>query len=147
MGIDENIYKLEKEGFVIEKDNDNYQVSFPEDKAQIWEDFIKHYLEVEYWNEYLAKDKVVFLFHLEEGYKRYEVIDFVNDEVLNLCEKLCDCKFESINVYTDQTVHTARRFSAWLPPIQCTLSGQQCIIIQVSLSLQLLAAIREALPG
>ena len=40
MGIDENIYKLEKEGFVIEKDNDNYQVSFPEDKAQIWEDFI-----------------------------------------------------------------------------------------------------------
>lgn len=96
MGIDENIYKLEKEGFVIEKDNDNYQVSFPEDKAQIWEDFIKHYLEVEYWNEYLAKDKVVFLFHLVDGYKRFEVIDFVNDEVLALCEKLCDCKFESI---------------------------------------------------
>lgn len=35
MGIDENIYILESEGFVIEKDNDNYQVSFPEDKAQI----------------------------------------------------------------------------------------------------------------
>ena len=27
------------------------------------------------------------------------------------------------DVYTDQTEHTARRFSAWLPPIQCTLSG------------------------
>ena len=26
MGIDENIYRLEKEGFVIEKDNDKYQV-------------------------------------------------------------------------------------------------------------------------
>ena len=26
-------------------------------------------------------------------------------------------------VYTDQTEHTARRFSAWLPLMQCTLSG------------------------
>ena len=68
IGIDKNIYKLESEGFVIEKDNDNYQVSFPEDKAQIWED----------------------------GYKRFEVIDLVNGVVLALCEKLCDCKFESI---------------------------------------------------
>lgn len=34
-----------------------------------------------------------------------------------------------INVNTDQTEHTARRFSAWLPPIQCTLSGHQCMLI------------------
>lgn len=32
-------------------------------------------------------------------------------------------------VNTDQTEHTARRFSAWLPPIQCTLSGHQCMLI------------------
>ena len=32
-------------------------------------------------------------------------------------------------VYTDQTEHTARRFSAWLPPIQCTLSGHQCMML------------------
>ena len=32
-------------------------------------------------------------------------------------------------VYTDQTEHTARRFSAWLPPIQCTLSGYQCMML------------------
>lgn len=32
-------------------------------------------------------------------------------------------------VYTDQIEHTARRFSAWLPPIQCTLSGHQCMMI------------------
>lgn len=32
-------------------------------------------------------------------------------------------------VYTDQLEHTARRFSAWLPPIQCTLSGHQCMMI------------------
>lgn len=34
-----------------------------------------------------------------------------------------------IFVNTDQTEHTARRFSAWLPPIQCTLSGHQCMLI------------------
>ena len=33
------------------------------------------------------------------------------------------------DVYTDQIEHTARRFSAWLPPIQCTLSGHQCMMI------------------
>lgn len=34
-----------------------------------------------------------------------------------------------VTVNTDQTEHTARRFSAWLPPIQCTLSGHQCMLI------------------
>ncbi len=72
------------------------KVAFPEEKAEIWEEFIKEHLEVEYWNEYLTEDKVIFLFHLENGFKRYEVNDYVNDEVLSLCEKLCDCKFESI---------------------------------------------------
>ena len=32
-------------------------------------------------------------------------------------------------VYTDQTEHTARCFSAYLPPIQCTLSGHQCMML------------------
>ena len=32
-------------------------------------------------------------------------------------------------VYSDQIEHTARRFSAWLPPIQCTLSGHQCMML------------------
>jgi len=96
MGIDKSIFELEKQGFVIEKDGENYQISFPKDKAQVWEDFIKQHLEVEYWNEYLTDDKVIFIFHLEDGFKRYEVENFVDDEVLALCEKLCECKFESI---------------------------------------------------
>lgn len=37
--------------------------------------------------------------------------------------------FSLPDVNTDQTEHTARRFSAWLPPIQCTLSGHQCMLI------------------
>lgn len=28
--------------------------------------------------------------------QKHEVKDYDNDEVLGLCEKLCDCKFESI---------------------------------------------------
>ena len=44
----------------------------------------------------MAEDKIIFLFHLPDGFKRYEVIDYENDEVLSLCEKLCECKFESI---------------------------------------------------
>ena len=52
--------------------------------------------QVEYWNEYLTEDKVIFIFHLPDGFRRYEVKDYDNDEVLGLCEKLCDCKFESI---------------------------------------------------
>ena len=69
---------------------------------------------MEYWNEYLAKDKVVFIFHLEEGYKRFEVVDFVNDEVLGLCEKLCDCKFASIkkmlldNLFYSQVINQGK---------------------------------------
>lgn len=89
-------YNFESQGFIIEPAGKNYKVSFPEEKAQVWEAFIQQHLEVEYWNEYLAEDKVVFLFHLEDGFKRYEVYDYVNDEVLSLCEKLCECKFESL---------------------------------------------------
>ena len=96
MGIDNSISELEKEGFIIENDGPNYKVSFPRNKSELWESFIKGHLEVEYWNEYLTEDKVVFLFHLQDGFKRYEVDNYVNDEVLHLCEELCNCGFESI---------------------------------------------------
>ncbi len=96
MGIDTSINELKNEGFFIETDKENYMVSFPKEKAEIWEKFISKHLEVEYWNEYIADNGVVFLFHLEEGIKRYEVDNFENAEVLALCEKLCDCKFQSL---------------------------------------------------
>ena len=96
MGIDDSILSLESKGFTIDKVENNYQVSFSENNARYWEDFIKKHLEAEYWNEYLAEDKVIFIFHLPDGFKRYEVKDYDNDEVLSLCEKLCNCKFGSI---------------------------------------------------
>lgn len=65
---------------------------------QIWEQFIKDQLKVGFWNEYISKDKIVFLFKLENDFRRYEVIDFENDEVLLLCRKLFDPNINSIEV-------------------------------------------------
>ena len=97
MGIDESIYTLTQLGFVIERDEENnYMVSFHKEQVGIWEDFICKHLEVDYWNEYLTECGVVFLFHLKEGVKRYIVENYENNEVLELCEKLCECKIESI---------------------------------------------------
>ena len=96
MGIDESIYTLEEQGFEINRDGGNFMVSFSKEKAVIWEAFISAHLELGYWNEYLTEKGAVFLFHFQDGIKRYEVNDFINDEVLGLCERLCECKFESI---------------------------------------------------
>ncbi len=98
MGMDETIMNLQQRGFRIEKDKgSNYMATFDEHEAKEWETFISKHLDVGYWNEYLADDaKVVFLFHLEDGFKRYVVENFENNEVLELCEQLCECKFESL---------------------------------------------------
>lgn len=96
MGIDESVLGLTKYGFYVNRDGENYIVIFTKDKAPIWEDFISEHLQLEYWNEYFIDGKVVFLFHLRDGIKRYEVENYTNDEVLCLCERLCDCKFASL---------------------------------------------------
>ena len=96
MGIDNSILELHNDGFIIEKDGNNFMVSFPKENSHVWEDFISDHLQLGYWNEYIQNDVVIFLFHLEKGIKRYEVHRYDNDEVLSLCEKLCECKFESL---------------------------------------------------
>lgn len=96
MGIDDSILMLKAEGFDIKNDGSNYMVAFPKEISPVWESFIAQHLELGYWNEYLTEVSVVFLFHLDDGIKRYEVFDFNNNEVLSLCEKLCECKFESL---------------------------------------------------
>ena len=96
MGADDSILSLKKEGFDVNSDGSNYTVSFLKSKSVLWEEFIKSHLKLEYWNEYLSENKVVFLFRLQDGIKRFEVENYENEQVLELCEKLCDCKFESI---------------------------------------------------
>lgn len=96
MGIDDSIQALKEKGFDIKNDGSNYMVAFPRENSSIWESFILQHLELGYWNEYLTEDGVVFLFHLDDGIKRFEVHNFSSNEVLSLCEKLCECKFESL---------------------------------------------------
>lgn len=96
MGISNSIDELKTKGFIIEKDGNNFMVSFPKKMALIWETFISEQLQFEYWNEYIADNHVVFLFHLKDGIKRYEVYNFQNEEVLKLCKELCNCRFGSI---------------------------------------------------
>ncbi len=96
LGVGNSIMELASQGFAIKTDGDHYTVAFSSEKSAIWEDFISNHLELGYWNEYLTENSVVFLFHLEHGIQRYVVSDFHNDEVLALCEKLCECRFGSL---------------------------------------------------
>lgn len=96
MGIGNEINEIKGNGFIIEQFDNNFGISFAKEKANEWEEFIAKYLEQGYWNEYLTDDGVIFLFHVKDGIKKYDVKDYRNDEVLELCEKLCDCKFSSI---------------------------------------------------
>lgn len=96
MGMTEEIYNLEKEGFIIEKDGEDFKVSFDKKLADKWETFVYKHLAEEYWNEYITEDEIIFIFHLKNGFKRYVVKNFDNDEVLKLCEEFCDRKFESL---------------------------------------------------
>ena len=96
MGIDASIMALKELGFDVVNDGNNYMVAFPKEKSSIWEGFVSTHLDVGYWNEYLTEYGVVFLFHLNDWIKRYEVHDFENAAVLSLCEELCECKFDSL---------------------------------------------------
>lgn len=98
MGVNDSIKKLIEQGFTIENDGENFMVSFPKDRASDWENYISKHLKTGYWNEYLDGNIVVFLFHLQDGIKRFEVFDYSDDDVLKLCEKLCDRKFDSLKI-------------------------------------------------
>ena len=51
---------------------------------------------------------------------------------------------KSMNVYSDHIEHTARRFSAQLPPIQCTPFGHQSIVITLEYLYHSLLAMTQA---
>ncbi len=96
MGMGDQVLALQGEGFRVERDGENFTVLFPCELAERWEDFATAHLQAGYWNEYLAGDRVVFLFCMEDGIRRYEVFDYQNDEVHALCEQLCECQLPSL---------------------------------------------------
>ena len=95
MGITD-IDDLRKNGFYIKIYGENYGISFPDDKIKIFEEFICKNLQNGFWNEYLGKEKV-FIFKSENSeIKRYVLNNDNEEEILNLCSKFANYKFESI---------------------------------------------------
>lgn len=95
MGIPD-INELRENGFNIKTYGENYGISFPDDKIKIFEEFICKNLQKGFWNEYLGKEKV-FIFKSENSeIKRYVLNNDNEEEILNLCSKFADYKFESI---------------------------------------------------
>lgn len=95
MGIPD-INELRENGFNIKTYGENYGISFPDDKIKIFEEFICKNLQNGFWNEYLGKEKV-FIFKSENGeIKRYVLNNENEKEILNLCSKFAEYKFESI---------------------------------------------------
>ena len=95
MGITD-INDLRKNGFNIKIYGENYGISFPDDKIKLFEEFICKNLQNGFWNEYLGKEKV-FIFKSENGeIKRYVLNNENEEEILNLCSKFAEYKFESI---------------------------------------------------
>lgn len=95
MGITD-INELRENGFNIKTYGENYGISFSDDKIKIFEEFICKNLQNGFWNEYLGKEKV-FIFKSENSeIKRYVLNNDNEEEILNLCSKFADYKFESI---------------------------------------------------
>ena len=95
MGID-NIDELANNGFLIQKIDSDYGVSFSDDKISLFEDFICRNLANGFWNEHIGKE-IVFIFKFDDGsIKRYLLNSDNESEILNLCRKFANCNFESI---------------------------------------------------
>lgn len=92
MGMNDDILSLRDHGFAVERDGANFTLAFAAEKAAEWEKFVSRHLTEGYWNEYLTDTGAVFLFQLKEGLRRYEVMNFEDDEVHRLCETFCGCK-------------------------------------------------------
>lgn len=96
MGIN-NVDVLIQNNFLIESYGKNFGISFSDDKIEIFEKYIYENLQNGYWNEYLGKEKV-FIFKFNDGrIKRYVLNKDNEKDILDLCEKFADCKFESID--------------------------------------------------
>ncbi|MFV0249587.1 MAG: DUF4375 domain-containing protein [Bacilli bacterium] len=99
IGLKFSIKNLEKQGIVVNKFNDDYQVSIPKEKIKIYEKFIQKYLKKGYWNEYISNkdNQIVFLF--KQTTKKVEkVILNENNEsnILSKCNNLSKKNYQSI---------------------------------------------------
>ena len=109
MGVN-NIKKLEEEGFEIESFGNNYAVSFPDEKIEIFEQYIYETLQKGFWNEYLGKEKV-FIFKFQDGnIKRFILNKDNKKQILKLCFEFADYEFESIDKMLNENNFYAKTY-------------------------------------
>ncbi len=95
-GMDRTIQELEEYGFEVEKDGENYLVSFDGSLRKQWENYVAEKIRKDEWNEYVNGEEIVFLFRTEEGIKKYIVKNGENEEVLRMCEKMSNHRYDSL---------------------------------------------------
>ena len=95
-GMDRTIQELEEYGFEIEKEGENYLVSFDGSLRKQWEKYVTERIGTNEWNEYVNGEEIVFLFRTEEGMGKYVVKIGENEEVLRLCEKMSRHRYDSL---------------------------------------------------
>lgn len=92
-----NINELIENGFNVKISDEDYLVSFTDDKRDFYEEFITRNLTNGFWNEYLGKDKV-FIFKFKDGKTQKYTLNSSNEkEILTLCRQFANCQFESID--------------------------------------------------
>lgn len=96
MGVN-NINELKQNNFKLKSFGNNYGVIFDDNKIEKFEKYICETLNDGAWNEYLGKEKV-FIFKFKNGEIKKYILESNNEkEILKLCCKFTDCKFESID--------------------------------------------------
>lgn len=96
MGVN-NIEKLKESNFEIKTFKNNYGIIFPDEKIELFEEYICETLKNGFWNEYLGKDKV-FIFKFENGKIKKYILNKDNEkEILKLCCEFANYEFESID--------------------------------------------------
>jgi len=96
MGFNDDILELNKHDFNIEREGEYYLVTFPNEKADVFEEYITQNLEPGFWNEYIG-EQIVFIFKFKDGKtKRFILEESNHDEILSLCCEFAETKFISV---------------------------------------------------
>ena len=98
MGVESVDEELKKLGVEFAKDDGSYLVTLKPEQIEVYEKFVDGALKDGYWNEYIVDGEAHFTFK-EKGGKLKKITWKPGDkekELLALCEKYAETKFESI---------------------------------------------------
>lgn len=87
MGIGKRIEKLDKDIFIINEDDGNYEVTFDKSSVGTWEQFIIENMECGYWNDYIVDDRIVIIFKENNGDINKYILNKDNNQ--ELLKKFC----------------------------------------------------------